>query len=83
MKITSNEMWDHINKIMFPSGAITAQECGFVIPEALEKCAVKIVTNSGRIKWHIIDEHYVIEALRELQQNGMLTFSPSTEQVNA
>lgn len=78
MKITTEEMWTHINKIMFPGGEITARECGFVIPEALEKCAVAMVTNSGKIKWHILDEFYVIEALRELKQNGILTFSSQT-----
>ena len=74
MKITIDEMWESINAILFPGKEITAQECGYVIPEALKDCAVRIIT-AKHVDWHILNEYYVIEALRELKQNGLLEFT--------
>lgn len=82
MKITLDQMWDSINRIMFPDGGpFTAQDCGYVIPEALGQCAIVMVRDTpyghhyyqNPNEW-AIDQQNIIDGLRELKHNGFLTF---------
>lgn len=82
MKITQEQMWDSINRVMFPEGNhFTAKECGYVFPEALKQCAVVMVRDDQHGRYYfsdpnqwVMDQQNVIDALRELKHNGFLTF---------
>lgn len=81
MRVTLDELWESINRIMFPwePRQITAQECGYVIPEALKQCAVVMVRDDPFGKHYhenpnqwALDQQNVIDGLRELRDNGYI-----------
>lgn len=88
MQVTLTEMWGSINRIMFPEGGlITAQECGYVIPEALKQCAVVMVRDgSGFGKFYyedpfrfFMDQQNIVDGLLELRDNGFIKFTDTKE----
>lgn len=86
MMISQKELWDSINRIAFPNKGFTAQECGYVLPDALKQAAVVMVRDDRfgeeyfkNPHLRMIDEQNVIDALRELRDNGFLNFIDSKE----
>lgn len=85
MLISQEELWDSLDRIIFPwePRAITCQECGYVFPEALKQAAVVMVRDSVDVSTYkdniavmtrFKDEENVVDALRELRDNGFLNF---------
>ena len=84
MKITLEEMWQSIDRILFPGlePVITARECGYVIPEALKDAAVSMVRDNRFTENYyqnphqrMFDEQNVIDGLREIKHNGLIEFT--------
>ena len=81
MKITSEELWESLDRIIFPwePRQITCQEAGYTFPEALKQAAVVMVRDdpfgegyNRNPNQRMLDEQNVIDALRELRDNGFL-----------
>lgn len=88
MKITLQEIWGSLDRIIFPwePRQITCQEAGYVIPEALKQAAVCMVRDDrfGEMYFknphqRTMDEQNVVDALRELRDNGFINFIDTKE----
>lgn len=82
MRVTCTELWESVNRIMFPEGGtFTAKDCGYTMSEALERCAVVMVRDNPHGKFYYesthrwaMDQQNVIDSLRELRDNGFLNY---------
>lgn len=90
MKITSEELWDSLDRIIFPvvPRNLSCKECGYEFPEALKQAAVCMVRDDRfgeeyfkNPNQRFIDEQNVVDALRELRDNGWITFKETEEKV--
>lgn len=88
MLISQKELWDSLDRIIFPitPRLINCKECGYVFPDALKQAAVVMVRDDRfgeeyfkNPHLRMIDEQNVIDALRELRDNGFLNFIDSKE----
>lgn len=88
MLISQEKLWESLDRIIFPftPRQLTCREVGYVFPEALKQAAVVMVRDErfGE-EYHknphqrMLDEQNVIDALRELRDNGFLNFIDSKE----
>lgn len=81
MKIHHNDLWDSLNRVYDKDCLKDMRDYGYVIPEALKDCAVTMVRDGRDFNHpkynpnqHALDEQNIIDALRELRDNGFLTF---------
>jgi hypothetical protein len=84
MKITIKEMWESLDRIVFPwyPANITCKECGYTIPEALKQAAVCMVRDPRENYYsernpnqRMLDEQNVVDGLREIRQYGFIQFT--------